>query len=226
VNRTVNTIRHDSLDSNNPSKFRPTMPEHQPRHDHKIHLADAVYEPAEDSYLLIDAALNEIAGSNRRLHILEIGTGSGIVTAAMMRDAPEHRYAATDISPHAVTCARANRVPVVHADLFRGLRGRFDLIIFNPPYLPTAPAERVDGWLDYAWNGGDDGRAVINRFLERAQAFLADRGSILLLLSSLTGIEAVRERMASVGLLVREMASIRCPGERLVVLRGSRPPSF
>ena len=202
------------------------MPEHQTHHGYQIHLADAVYEPAEDSYLLIDAARGEIAGSNRRLRILEIGTGSGIVTAAMMRDAPEHRYAATDISPHAVTCARANRVPVVRADLFRGIRGRFDLIVFNPPYLPTAPDERVDGWLDRAWNGGADGRAVINRFLGQAPAFLADRGSILLLLSSLTGIETVRERMASAGLVVREVASIRCPGERLVVLRGSRPPSF
>jgi len=202
------------------------MPEHQPPHDHKIHLADAVYEPAEDSYLLIDAALNEIAGSDRRLHIIEIGTGSGIVTAAMMRDAPEHRYAATDISPHAVACAKANRVPIVRADLFSGIKGRFDLIIFNAPYLPTTPAERVDGWLDYAWNGGADGRAVINQFLEHAPAFLADRGSILLLLSSLTGIETVRERMASAGLLVHEVVSVRCPGERLVVLRGSCPPSF
>jgi release factor glutamine methyltransferase len=202
------------------------MPEHRPHHDHKIHLAADVYEPAEDSYLLIDAARGEIAGSDRRLRIIEIGTGSGIVTAAMMRDAPEHRYAATDISPHAVACAKANRVPVVRADLFRGIRGRFDLIVFNSPYLPTAPDGRVDGWLDYAWNGGDNGRPVIDRFLGQASAFLADRGSILLLLSSLTGIETVRERMASVGLVVREVASTRCPGERLVVLRGSRPPSF
>ena len=202
------------------------MPEHSTYHDHKIHLAADVYEPAEDSYLLIDAALSEIAGSNRLLHIIEIGTGSGIVTAAMMRDAPEHRYAATDISPHAVACAKANRVPVIRADLFSGIRGRFDLIIFNAPYLPTAPAERVDGWLDRAWNGGDNGRAVINRFLGQAPAFLADRGSILLLLSSLTGIETVRERMASAGLLVHEVASVRCPGERLVVLRGSLPLSL
>jgi release factor glutamine methyltransferase len=202
------------------------MPEHQPHHGYQIHPADDVYEPAEDSYLLIGAALSEIAGSNRRLRILEIGTGSGIVTSAMMRDAPEHIYAATDISPHAVACAKANRVPVVRADLFRGIRGRFDLIVFNPPYLPTAPDERVDGWLDCAWNGGADGRMVIDRFLGQAPTFLADRGSILLLLSSLTGIETVRERMASVGLVVREVASVRCPGERLVVLRGSLSPSF
>ncbi|MEA1895995.1 MAG: hypothetical protein U9N36_12550 [Euryarchaeota archaeon] len=96
-----------------------------------------------------------------------------------------------------------------------GVRRKFDLIIFNSPYLPTAPDERVDGWLDYTWNGGGDGWVVIDRFPGWAQAFLADRGSILLLLSSLTGIEAVRERMTSVGLLVREVASVRCPGDRL-----------
>ncbi|MEA1869782.1 MAG: HemK2/MTQ2 family protein methyltransferase [Euryarchaeota archaeon] len=202
------------------------MLEHSTHTGYQIHLADDVYEPAEDSYLLIDAARGEIAGSNRRLRIIEIGTGSGIVTAAMMRDTPEHRYVATDISPHAVACAKANRVPVIRADLFSGIRSRFDLIVFNPPYLPTAPDERVDGWLDYAWNGGDDGRAVIDQFLGQAPAFLADRGNVLLLLSSLTGIETVRERMASVGLLVREVASVRCPGERLVVLRGSLLPSF
>ncbi|KAF5414104.1 MAG: Release factor glutamine methyltransferase [Candidatus Methanogaster sp.] len=202
------------------------MPEYSTHHDRKIHLAADVYEPAEDSYLLIGAARGEIAGSTQRLRIIEIGTGSGIVTAAMMRDAPEHIYAATDISPHAVTCARANRVPVVRADLFRGIRGRFDLIIFNSPYLPTTPAERVDGWLDRAWNGGADGRAVINRFLGQVPTFLTDRGSILLLLSSLTGIGPVRERMASAGLLAHEVASVRCPGERLVVLRGSLSSRF
>jgi len=186
----------------------------------QILTTEDVYEPAEDSHLIIDAALDAIDrdGHKRMLRILEIGTGSGIVSSAMMRHAPMHFYAATDISPHAVACARRNGVQVVRADLFAGLSGRFDLIVFNPPYLPTAPDERVCGWLDYAWNGGDDGCATINRFIEDAPAFLADGGSILLLVSSLDGISGVRERMGLSGFAVREVASVRCPGERLVVL--------
>ena len=42
--------------------------------------------------------------------------------------------------------------------------GLFDLIVFNPPYLPTQPEERIDDWLEYALDGGVDGRAVITRF--------------------------------------------------------------
>ena len=192
--------------------------------DERIITTEDVYEPAEDSYLMIDSAFEAIEQQNRIdriLHILEIGTGSGIVSCVLMRRAPEHEYIATDISPHAVVCAKRNGLQVIRADLFAGLSGRFDLIIFNSPYLPTAPDERIDGWLDYAWNGGADGRATINRFIEQVPNFLAERGSVLLLVSSLTNIEKVCERMRSVGFDVHEKASIRCPGERLVVLRGS-----
>ncbi len=198
--------------------------------DERIITTEDVYEPAEDSYLMIDSAFEAIEQQNRIsrvyridriLHILEIGTGSGIVSSVLMRRAPEHEYIATDISPHAVACAKRNGLQVIRADLFAGLSGRFDLIVFNSPYLPTAPDERIDGWLDYAWNGGADGRATINRFLEQAPHFLAERGSVLLLVSSLTNIEKVCERMKSVGFYVHEAASVRCPGERLVVLRGS-----
>jgi release factor glutamine methyltransferase len=196
------------------------MPEQLSYLDSRINLAKDVYEPAEDSYLMIEAALSEIGKSSRALRILEIGTGSGIVSSVLMRKEPGHDYVTTDISPHAVLCAKSNGLQVIRADLFAGLRGRFDLIIFNPPYLPTAPDERIDGWLDCAWNGGDDGRRTIDRFLQQAPAFLADGGSLLLLISSLTGIDEVCAHSASAGFTVHEAASICCPGELLVVLHG------
>ncbi len=196
------------------------MPEQLSYLDSRINLAKDVYEPAEDSYLMIDTALSEIGKSSRALRILEIGTGSGIVSSMLMQNMPDHEYIATDISPHAVLCAKTNGLQVIRADLFAGLRGLFDLIIFNPPYLPTAPDERIDGWLDLAWNGGDDGRRTIDRFLQQAPAFLADGGSLLLLISSLTGIEEVYAYSASAGFTMHEAASIRCPGELLVVLHG------
>ncbi len=200
------------------------MPEQLSYHGSRINLAEDVYEPAEDSYLMIEAALAEIGKSSQAMRILEIGTGSGIVSSVLMQNMPEHDYIATDISPLAVLCAKTNGLQVIRADLFAGLKGSFDLIIFNSPYLPTAPEERVDGWLDHAWNGGDDGRTTINRFLQQVPAFLTDGGVVLLLISSLTGIEEVCAHGAAAGVVMNEAASVRCPGELLVVLHGTQPP--
>jgi len=95
---------------------------------------------------------------------------------------------ATDINPHAVFCAREQGVDVIRCDLFSGLRGSFDLILFNPPYLPTQPEERIDDWLEYALDGGATGRDVIERFAAGVGGVLAPGGRILLLVSALTGI--------------------------------------
>ncbi len=200
------------------------MPEQLSYGGCQINLAKDVYEPAEDSYLMVEAALAEIGKSSQAMRIIEIGTGSGIVSSVLMRNNPEHDYIATDISPLAVLCAKTNGLQVVRADLFAGLRGRFDLILFNSPYLPTAPEERVDGWLDHAWNGGKDGRTTINRFLQQLPAFLADGGVVLLLISSLTGIEEVCARGAAAGFVMNKAANVHCPGELLVVLHGMRQP--
>jgi len=80
----------------------------------------------------------------------------------------------------------------VQSDLFYGIRSTFDLILFNPPYLPTQPEERIDDWLEHALNGGENGRVVIERFAEHVGQVLAPGGRILLLISSLTGLPEVR----------------------------------
>jgi len=110
---------------------------------------DQVYSPAEDSYLLLRAALREVRLTDR---VLEVGTGSGYVAAELVGRAAQ--VVTTDINPHAVECARARGLAAVRTDLFAGLSGPFDLVIFNPPYLPTAPEERIDDWLEHALDGG------------------------------------------------------------------------
>lgn len=67
------------------------------------------------------------------------------------------RLVATDIDPHAVRADRADGVDAVHADLLLGIRGRFDLVLFNAPYLPTGPEERTGQWIDQALDGGASG---------------------------------------------------------------------
>ena len=106
--------------------------------------------------------------------VLEVGTGSGHIAASLAGRAA--LVVALDINPHAVRAARRRDVEVIRADLFAGVRGPFDLVLFNPPYLPTAPDERLDDWLEYALDGGPDGRRTIARFLDGLPAVLAPAG--------------------------------------------------
>jgi release factor glutamine methyltransferase len=162
-----------------------------------------VYQPEADTYLLLDAARKEVKPGDR---ILEVGTGSGLISRELTKVSG---VVATDINPHAVLCARKAGIDVVRTDLFAGIRGSFDLILFNPPYLPTQPEERMDDWLEYALDGGESGRAVIERFARNIGDVLAPGGRILLLISSLTGLSDVQALFAgqgySVGIAMQQM---------------------
>jgi release factor glutamine methyltransferase len=173
-----------------------------------------VYQPAEDTYLLQRAALAEAKAEDL---VLEIGCGSGFISQELtLRVA---RLIATDINPHAVRTANARGIEVIRADLFRGIKGRFDLILFNPPYLPTPKEERTGQWIDYALDGGESGRQTIDRFLGDLAGHMRPAGRALLLISSLTGLSEVRRTAAAAGLTAEVVAGERCFFERLYVLR-------
>lgn len=188
----------------------------------KLGNSNLVYEPAEDSFLLADAALDE-AGPGMR--VLEIGTGSGFVSAVLLANLKDIYLVATEINPHAALCAKANGVEVIRTDLFRGVRSgspetRFDLILFNPPYLPTSGEEKVQGWLNYAFDGGTSGRETLNRFLDEVRDYLKPGGKILVLISSITGLDAVTEKMKSLEFKVDIAAREKVSFEELIVVRG------
>jgi release factor glutamine methyltransferase len=173
-----------------------------------------VYEPAEDTYLLLKAALSEAKPSDS---VLEIGCGMGIISRNL---APKVRsILATDINPHAVRIVRGSGIPTVRADLFKGIKTKFDMIIFNPPYLPTSEEERSDGWLNFALDGGYSGRETINGFLEDLGAHLAPGGRALLLISSLTGLREVEEMIRTAGLDSCRIASEKHFFEQLHILK-------
>lgn len=182
-----------------------------------IHTAPHVYEPAEDSFLLVDALLDNIQDGNR---VLEVGCGTGIVSVFAGDRAS--LVAATDLNPHAVRCAGDNGVDAVRTDLMAGIRGTFDLVVFNPPYLPTQEDERLGGWDDLMLDGGADGRETIRRFLAEVGEHLSANGRILLLVSSLTGIREVCSLMEDAGLSAELAAQSRHFFEQLVVLLGRR----
>lgn len=176
---------------------------------------DEVYQPAEDTRLLAEATRETVAAGDR---VLDVGTGSGFVAAVAAEAGAD--VVGVDINPHACAQARRQGVPTVRGDLTLPFRdGVFDLVLFNPPYLPTAPGEAGDDWLERALSGGEDGRAVVEPFLDDVCRVLAPGGVVLLLVSSLTGIDEVTDFAAERGLDATEVAAEKHPFERLVVLR-------
>jgi release factor glutamine methyltransferase len=175
---------------------------------------DEVYQPAEDTYLLLKAAIAEARDSDR---VLEVGCGSGLISRNL---APRVReILATDINPFAVSKVREYGIPVIRADLFRGIKAKFDMVIFNPPYLPTSEEEKNAGWINFALDGGESGRETIKRFFLDLGPHLTPGGRALILLSSLTGITMVEEIAVNLGFEVRQVAVERHFFELLCVFK-------
>ena len=152
-----------------------------------------VYQPEEDSFLLLQKALEEVRPDDI---ILEVGTGSGYIASSI----PACRMViATDINPHAVFSSRAKGVQVIRTDLTAGLCRVFTLILFNPPYIPTLPHERLDDWLEYALDGGPDGRRTLTRFLMQVPCILAPGGRVMVLVSSLQDFKICEKLFTSFG---------------------------
>lgn len=150
---------------------------------------DTVYPPSEDSYMLLEA-LEDIlkTGDWRHKTVLDMGTGSGILAIAAAKAGCS--VTAVDINPEAIEAAKENaerenvKINFVLSDLFQNVKGRFDLIVFNPPYVRTEDSETAD-MQSVAWQGGNDGMMVINHFLSSVRGFLRPSGRILLLVSSM-----------------------------------------
>ncbi|MGN0175150.1 MAG: HemK2/MTQ2 family protein methyltransferase [Methanobrevibacter sp.] len=175
--------------------------------DFKINIDDNVYIPAEDSYLLADNL--EIKQGQS---VLEIGTGSGIV--AMYASRLTDNITVTDINFDACELARKNfedngieNIEILFGNLFEPVKNRkFDVILFNTPYLPTEEDEVLDDTINYAFDGGLNGRKVINLFLNEVGNHLNDNGIVQIIQSSLSGNEETLEKLDQLG-FVSEIAA-------------------
>jgi len=139
-----------------------------------------IYEPEEDSYLL-EKQVKKYA--KKGMKVLDLGTGSCIQALAAKENGAE--VLAADINPEAVNLAKAKGIKSIKSDLFSKVKGKFDLIILNPPYLPEEAYE--DKATKLFTTGGKQGHELIERFLKEAKKHLNKDGMILLVFSTLTG---------------------------------------
>ncbi len=177
-------------------------------------LADPVYEPAEDSQLLADAATDHAHGT-----VVEVGTGSGWVAEQIRASDRVSRVVGSDINPHACRAAVDRDIEAVRADLVAAFTtDAIDTVVFNPPYLPTDDDAGVDDWQERALAGGTSGRAVIEPFLSAVGRVVAPGGCVLLVVSSLAGFGAVVERAVDEGFRAETVREQSFPFETLSVL--------
>ncbi len=148
-----------------------------------------IYKPREDSKLLLDY-LNKISCSNKT--ILEIGTGSGII--AETAKSKGAKVIATDLNPDACLSAKYKNIKTICSDLLKGInpKKKFDIIIFNPPYLPESPNSN-ENFPDLV--GGKKGYELTLEFIKQAKPHLTNHGFILFIASSLSKPKELLEKI-------------------------------
>ena len=167
-----------------------------------INTDNNVYVPAEDSYLLADNLLIKEGQS-----VLEIGTGSGIV--AMYASKLTDEITVTDINFDACRLAEKNfrengieNIEILFGNMFEPVKNRkFDVILFNTPYLPTEEGDVIDSNLNYAFDGGLDGRKVIDLFLNEVGNHLNDGGIVQMIQSSFSDNDLTLSRLDELGFI-------------------------
>jgi len=146
-----------------------------------------IYEPEEDSYLLAKYVKKYSKGK-----VLDIGCGSGIQSETALKNTKN--VTGVDINPNAVKHCKASKytkgAKFLKSNLFSNIKGKFDTIIFNPPYLPDAKDPKE---IKAYTTGGKKGYEIIEKFIKDADSHLNDDGIILIVFSNLTKKKKIDE---------------------------------
>lgn len=184
-----------------------------------------VYDPSDDTFLLaenLDVSEND--------YVLDMGTGCGVL--AIIAGKTATKVVGVDISERSVMNARTNvtlnnmenRVEIRLGNLWNALKPdeRFNLILFNSPYLPIQNSEANTDILEKAWNGGENGREIIDAFLAKFDDFLEGEGRVQMVLSSLSGIENTLSYLEKKGFQVKKKTEKKFFFEKLVLINIKR----
>jgi release factor glutamine methyltransferase len=158
----------------------------------KLAVNAATLVPRPETETVVEAALAALDESRtRRLRIADLGTGTGALLIALLAECPHASGIGTDTSVGALMVARDNarrhgieRAAFVACDMTEALRGPFDLIVSNPPYIPTGdlaalPPEVRDFEPRAALDGGPDGLDYYRRIAASAPALLERGGTLV-----------------------------------------------
>ena len=143
-----------------------------------------IYPPREDSFLLE----REVKKCAKGKSFLDLGTGSGIQAKAA-KAAKAESILCADINEEALKELKAQGFSTIKSNLFSNIKERFDLIAFNPPYLPEDKREDEESAL--TTTGGKSGGELIALFLKDVKKHLNKNGIVLLVISSLTPKEKI-----------------------------------
>lgn len=165
-----------------------------------------VFKPRSDSWMLARLVREHAQPGDEALDPF---TGSGVLAIAAAQAGA--RATAVDVSRRAVACARANarlngvRVRAVRGDMLEAVSDRsFDLIVANPPYVPSLDERRPRG-AARAWDAGPDGRQQLDRLCRSAPARLRPGGLLMIVHSSVCDPELTRRMLSEAGLAVDDL---------------------
>ena len=174
-----------------------------------------IYQPSEDSHLFADflkKELPKLVNKNKNLKFIEIGCGSGILLKTASKFLNKKNIWTCDINSQAVKYCKEKGFNAIQSNLFQAFsqagsteelhntrenhqpkfsKVKFDLIIFNAPYLPLDTREPKSSQL--ATTGGKRGDEISLKFLKQAKQYLNKNGKIFLLISSLTPIDKIKK---------------------------------
>ncbi len=158
--------------------------------------------PRPETELMVEKAL-ELIPDDRQSKCLDVGTGSGCIAISILKNTVHLRCVATDISSKALKVAKINarlhgveeRLNFVQSDVMSGVKGKFDLIISNPPYVTSSELEGLPAEVKFepiiALDGGEDGLKVIKKLVRQAASHLKDGGYLLFEISPM-----IKDRVA------------------------------
>jgi release factor glutamine methyltransferase len=162
-------------------------------HGLNLQLNNATLEPRDDSESLIEITLEQISDRNAKLRFLDMGTGTGAVALALLKELPNAGAMGADVEPEAVQMSRTNalanglgdRFVASQSDWFGNIESKFDFIVSNPPYIARAVIQRLEAEVRLhdpliALDGGPDGLDAYRTILGNAAGYLRKGGFVSL----------------------------------------------